>query len=232
MTCRFTLPILLSLLAACATPRIQQRPVLREEAPAVQALVTPWPQLVVEDDSEEWSHWPTLGERVASRVARWVGLSSLRAVSRSVPDDCSGLVRLALGMEGVALTRVSVSQGESLAKAIHRRAVEIGAARDEGQPQPGDLIFFRDTYDRNRDGRLNDGLTHVGVVEGVDEQGTVTFIHRGHKGVRRARMNLNHADQHVDEQGSVLNDYLRRSGRATSLSSLLFAGYAVPDANW
>lgn len=222
--------LLLLVLSACATSRAVRGPpqedrtyllLVREES----GLTTTAPG--------EWAAWPALGDRLVVRASRWVGLSSLRRVSRSVPDDCSGLIRLALAQEGVELENVSSRAGESLAGAIHRRAVEVGAVR-EGPPLPGDLVFFRNTYDRNRDGRLNDGLTHVGLVEAVDQRGTVTFIHRGHRGVRRARVNPSLPKVHRDAEGQVLNDYLRRAGRSRqgSLSGALFEGFAKPGAEW
>jgi hypothetical protein len=97
------------------------------------------------------------------------------------------------------------------------------------QPRPGDLVFFRETYDRNRDGERNDGLTHIGVVEAVAKDGTVTFIHRGGGGVKRSVMNLKRPDARGDKRSGYFNDWLRRSSDADRayLTGELFAGYAA-----
>jgi hypothetical protein len=95
---------------------------------------------------------------------------------------------------------------------------------------PGDLVFFRETYDQNRDGRRNDGLTHVGLVEDVDAAGTVTVIHRVSRGVVRYRMNLARPEVQKDPRtGAVLNDRLRAPGRGRPqvLTGQLFAAYAT-----
>jgi hypothetical protein len=174
----------------------------------------------------------SLSERAALRASLWVGLPSLKRVSRTVNDDCSGLVNLAYRKQGLNLLPERTLPGENGVAAIHRKARSLDALR--GEPRPGDLVFFRETYDRNRDGRRNDGLTHIGVVERVEPDGTVTFVHRAGKGVKRARLNLHQPSLRRDARGRVLNDYLRRSERATHprLAGELFAGFATVDGRW
>ena len=97
-------------------------------------------------------------------------------------------------------------------------------------PEPGDLVFFRETYDRNRDGRQNDGLTHVGLVDSVSDDGTVSVIHRVNRGVVRYRMNLQHADIHIDPRTrQTLNDYIKGGSgtRRAILTGQLFAAYGA-----
>src|SRR5258708_12613964 len=67
------------------------------------------------------------------------------------------------------------------AHAFHRRT-----------PRAGDIVFFHETYDRNRDGKRNDGLTHVGVVDSVKADGSLTFVHRMRSGIARSRLSLRH----------------------------------------
>lgn len=161
---------------------------------------------------------PSLGERVAKQAAGWIGFASLRQIDSRVPDDCTGLVHLAYRSVGLALQGSAAALFElaSRRNAVHGRT-----------PSPGDLVFFRETYDKNRDGRRNDGLTHVGIVESVHPSGTVTFIHRGQKGVARAKVNLRFPRARY-VGGEVVNDYLRpREGkRRARLTGELFAGYA------
>ena len=94
----------------------------------------------------------------------------------------------------------------------------------------GDLVFFHNTYDRNRDGRLNDSLTHVGVVEEVKTDGTVTYVHHAGARILRFRMNLDQPNAVRDPKtGRRLNHPLRRaSGSQPSMTSgQLFAGYGT-----
>jgi len=170
--------------------------------------------------------------RAVTRALRWVGLKSLRQVRRDAQDDCVGLALLAYKQQDLNLIPDRLLPNEGGVGAIHRRARALKALK--AQPAPGDLVFFRQTYDRNRDGRLNDGLTHVGVVESVDEEGTVTFIHRVGGGVKRGHLNVRNPHARKDAEGHVLNDWLRNAqGKAPArLTGELFAGYASVDDRW
>lgn len=170
-----------------------------------------------------------VGEQIASRATRWVGFRSLHKVTRKVPDDCSGLVRLAYERAGVPVLSGAGQRGENAVSIIWRHASRMGALH-RGVPVPGDLVFFRETYDRNRDRRRNDGLTHIGIVERVDADGTVTFIHRGGQGVLRGRLNVQHPQRRADDDGRVLNDYIRhvdpKVAHAPRLAGELWSGFA------
>ncbi|WP_426754902.1 NlpC/P60 family protein [Myxococcus sp. Y35] len=172
-----------------------------------------------------------MGGSIVQRSIQLVGVRTLRRISRSVPDDCSGFVRLAYRSAGIDLVAHGFLAGENAVSGIFRRALEVGAVHHQ-PPRPGDLVFFRETYDRNRDGRRNDGMTHIGVVEGVDAHGTVTFIHRGGKGVARGRLNLSFPSKHQLEQGGpVVNDYIRPAakGSRSYLAGELFVAFASPE---
>ncbi|MHB8875525.1 MAG: CHAP domain-containing protein [Myxococcaceae bacterium] len=182
-------------------------------------------------DPGEWADPPpALGAAIARRAAGWVALKSLSKLSRRVPDDCTGLVRLAYGAEGIDLFATGGVKGDNGVSAIYRGAKRAGAVHG-GAPREGDLVFFRETYDRNRDGVRNDGLTHVGIVESVDGSGTVTFLHRNGAGVSRSRFNPRFPLAREDAKGAVLNDYLRQSSKRTRayLAGELFSGYAGPE---
>lgn len=173
----------------------------------------------------------TAGKQIAARATQLIGVRSLRSVDASVPDDCTGLVRLAYEKAGIELMQGPGGFGHNGVTFLYGRARKLGALHRE-RPKPGDIAFFRETYDRNRDGRRNDGLTHVAVVERVEPGGQVVLVHRGSKGVARTRMNLKHPTTHRRKRGgSVVNDYLRAASRQQRawLTGELFAGFASPE---
>ena len=163
-----------------------------------------------------------LGDLIAARAAALVGLASLRRVERDTPDDCSGMVEWVFSQEGITLLSEPTTPKENASAALFRQAKRVGAVRRQA-PRRGDLVFFRETYDKNRDGRRNDGVTHVGIVESIDEEGTVTFIHRAHNGVKRSLLNTRFPKQRD------LNDYLRREPTRSSFTGELFSGYVSPE---
>src|SRR5438270_13093418 len=96
-----------------------------------------------------------LGPRLAQQAQSAAGLRSVRQLSRTATDDCSGFVRAIYGREGVDLMVLPPRRCENGVSHLHRVASERGALRR--RPAPGDLVFFRDTY--------RQGLSHVGIVE-------------------------------------------------------------------
>lgn len=132
-------------------------------------------------------------------------------------SDCSGFVCAASVEAGGRLP--------SSTQALWELAVAQGAVHRRHRPDPGDLAFFDDTWDRNGNGRLDDPLTHVGVVVGVLADGTVEVAHvSSSKGRSLLRLNLDRPGDASDEEGRVLNDYLRRRARRDPRATKYLAG--------
>lgn len=162
-----------------------------------------------------------LGTRVAEHADALVGMRSLKEVTQRVPDDCTGLVRYAYAREGLELMPAEGTRGTNGVTAIWFAARKKNALHQR-QPRAGDLVFFRETYDRDRDGRRDDGLTHIGLVESVERDGTVVFVHRSGQGVTKGRVNP------ARPRDRDVNDWLRVKSRSApaALTGELFAGYA------
>lgn len=207
-------------LCACATQSASRRvePPTPAELPPQHELWAQFPKATASPAPD------LLGTQIANAASSLVGLKGLTNVSREVPDDCTGLVRVAYYAAGVDLMARGNLRGENGVSAIWR-AAEAANATHWGTPRPGDLAFFLETYDRNRDGQRNDGRTHVAVVESVDADGTVFFVHRSGGGVTRSQLNL-------AQPGRPLNATLRpRSKKYRAYDTgELFAGYAAPSA--
>lgn len=143
------------------------------------------------------------GQAVADYASSLVGCRRLKVDGEGYRWDCSGMVMAAHAGARLPLT------GNT--KALFEQAREAGVLHKRKIPEPGDLAFFDNTHDRNGNGRRDDELTHVAVVEEVDAEGTITLIHLGSKGVVRIVMNLRHPHERTNERGEVINSYLRAS---------------------
>jgi peptidoglycan DL-endopeptidase CwlO len=157
-----------------------------------------------------------------------VGRTRVVVAGKRYGDDCTGFVQAIYAPLGVDL--LSGGQpGDNGVTAMWRFAARHGRIFRGGRPLPGDLVFFEETYDLNRDGQRNDGLTHVGLVEDVEADGTVSIIHRVARGVVRYRMNLAAPTQLTAADGRRLNDWLRTEapGSRPRLTAELFAGFAT-----
>lgn len=157
-----------------------------------------------------------------------VGSRRVEVAGRRFGDDCTGLVRGVYSALGVDLMSAGEA-GDNGVTAIWRFTAQRGRLYDGGRPVPGDLVFFRETYDLNRDGQVNDGLTHIGLVDDVEADGTVLVIHRVARGVVRYRMNLTAPTTAKGPTGKVLNDGLRLpgNGSAPRLTGELFVSFGT-----
>lgn len=162
---------------------------------------------------------------LAKTAVRFVGQSRIRVGSRNYTPDCSGFVRGVYATQRVDLYGgLGELDGGNGVGRIFTHVVEHGRIHYGPTVHPGDLVFFHNTWDFNRDGLPNDPLTHVGVVEKVDLNGTVVFISSVSAGIKRYRMNLQYPDKHKAADGRILNDFLRRKHLGDSEGTYYLAG--------
>jgi uncharacterized protein YukE len=180
-----------------------------------------------------------LQARLAARGHAWVGQGKapFQVGGERFNPDCSGFVEAVYAAEGVPLRRLAqrAAPGEtSGVAALWAAAGKYGERWRGGDwPAPGDLIFFDDTWDRNGNGARDDPFTHLGLVEWVDEQGTVTFLHRAGAGVVRGHLRLDRPGAMRAADGAELNAPLRvrvsRDDRSPALAGELFVGFGRID---
>jgi cell wall-associated NlpC family hydrolase len=166
-------------------------------------------------------------QRLADAALSLVGAERIVVGGQKFPNDCSGFVRAVYASRGIDVYRTPrLARADNGVRIIHKFSGDREGLHRRVFPRVGDLVFFDRTWDRNGNGRDGDDrLTHVGIVEHVDDDGTVHFIHRIRGGVVRQRLNLLYPDQHASK-GKVINDWLKRGGR-DRLSGKLFAGFGT-----
>jgi hypothetical protein len=84
--------------------------------------------------------------------------------------------------------------------ALHDYLAEKGRPVRPNQARPGDVVFF------DLDGG---GADHVGLVEGVDPDGRITFREQRDGEVRQSYVQPKDPSARRDAQGRVLNTFLR-----------------------
>lgn len=157
------------------------------------------------------------GSKVAESAKRLVGAKSLRVDGVSYRYDCSGFVIAAYAWADISI--------DGSAKMLYEYSKEENVFHHRKKPFVGDAVFFDNSYDRNKNGRRDDKLTHIAIVEKVESDGTLTLIHLGSKGIVRTIMNLYYPDMHKDQNGKTLNSYLRASKSSPNLTGELWAGF-------
>ncbi|MCC7459663.1 MAG: C40 family peptidase [Proteobacteria bacterium] len=128
--------------------------------------------------------------------------------------DCSGFVEAILSNLGHDIPGFIQQYGirtNGVAQ-IHKYIERMGTIYKDQMPKVGDLIFFSNTYDVNRDGKINDPLSHIGVVTKIDKEGTISFKHVLHATVKTDYINFSKPTMHT-YKGKIINSYIRRSGK-------------------
>ncbi len=157
------------------------------------------------DDSSEQGpqrRGSRLGNKVARAAVSFIGHGRIVVDGERQRYDCSGMVCAAHRKADRPL------QGSS--RMLFDMAKSEGVYHRRKRPSSGDVAFFDNTYDRNKNGRRDDDLSHVAIVETVDGDGTITLVHLGGKGIKRIKMNLKRPHDRVDENGKTLNHVIRR----------------------
>ena len=228
--CRTLAPGVLALAAACASSRSEQREAPQPEAVAIPVAETTVAPPAVEEPPPAR---PTAEPAPRDPVLRTLSAARAELGKRSGREglDCSTFVRRAYAAVGVDLY-VDASPQDNGVHAIRRYVYRHGRLHRRRVPAPGDLVFFDNSYDRNRNRLLDDRLTHVGIVEDVLVDGTILVLHSTNHGVVREPMNLRRPHARTGAGGEPINALLRRrtahdTSRTPHLMSELFAGFGT-----
>lgn len=144
---------------------------------------------------------------LAATAREFIDRRDLTVNGRRYRSDCSGTVSAIFAQAGCPLViDIADERGgtASIYASLNERNLLI-----EHDPHPGDLVFFDNTYDRNRNGMLDDELSHIGIVTAVDDSGNIDFVHYGSGRIKEGRLNLSFPDKYRDDAGQLLNDYIR-----------------------
>lgn len=191
------------------------------------------------DSTLEGARCCTSGRHKPSRnnivrtAAKLVGSTTIQINGRRIAYDCAGVARAIFLAHGIDLYNSELHDPKANGvRLIHDHILQHGKFHQGPGVRPGDLVFFDNTWDYNGDGIINDPLTHVGIVERQEADGTVVFISRVANAIERYRMNLGLPHVHLTADGRVLNDYLRRKdhhdpANASYLTGQLFAGFGT-----
>jgi len=170
---------------------------------------------------------------IVRTAAKLVGATTIESRGRHIAYDCARVTRAVFLKHGIDLYGGSANDPEANGvRLIHAHIQQQGTFHHGPVVHPGDLVFFDNTWDYNGDGKVNDPLTHVGIVERQRPDGTVIFISRVAGAVERYHMNLALPHVHKTTDGRILNDYLRRKAvidpaNTGYLTGELFAQFAT-----
>ena len=201
--------LLIATLTACAAPSSQ----------GVRDISAPIPGCCrsAQTDSRQ--------QAIVRTAVNLVGAKTIESNGRRIAYDCAGVTRAIYLAHGIDLYEGAAGTGPANGvRLIYNHVRAHGRLHRGPVVQAGDLVFFDNTWDYNGDGRFNDPLTHVGIVETVETDGTVVFISRVAGAIERYRMNLAQPHVHRTAGGRVLNDYMRRKHWTDGEQTLYLTG--------
>jgi hypothetical protein len=162
---------------------------------------------------------------IVQTASNLVGATAIQVNGKWIAYDCAGVTRAIFLAHGIDLYDSGVPDSKANGvRLIHHYIRRHGKLHQGPVVRQGDLVFFDNTWDYNGDGLVNDPLTHVGIVERQESDGTVIFISRVAGAIQRYRMNLALPHVHHTAEGRILNDYIRRKDLDDPLSTGYLTG--------
>jgi len=166
--------------------------------------------------------------RIVAAAHSVLGRTTLVVRGRSFLYDCTGTILAIYYQAGIDLlpyfNRVS---GNGVMR-LYKIGQQSNLLYTTRYPQPGDVIFWDNTYDMNGDGKWDDPLTHAGVVVDVRPDGTIDYVHQNYaQGIVIEQMNLLHpAEYRQVENGRevVINSPLRMRSDVYMNPGMIFSG--------
>lgn len=142
----------------------------------------------------------------AEQQRRGVVAEAVKRVGQRESDSARFVIAV-LEKNGVHLpTKGKGSAIQAMYYALKKRS----QVYDRDLPLPGDLVFFHNTEDQNRDNRNNDWYSMIGIVEKIGADGTISFIAPHFGTIKRIALNLRRPQVRRDEKtGQVINAFLR-----------------------
>ena len=157
-------------------------------------------------------------QKIADKAAQWykqnVKTADINGKKVNIYNDCSNFTRAVywavvkkdLFYESQASGAASsdntdMSSGVAILYQYFKKKQRFSSKK----AKEGDIIFFDNTYDRNKNQRIDDPNTHVAIVTKVGDDGTVYFIHGNSGGqIKEGKLNLS------EPKNNKKNIYLKR----------------------
>ena len=157
--------------------------------------------------------------KILEGAEKFNGATSLVVNGRRFSMDCSGVVAAIYYYAGIDLQKYYPQYTGTGTERIYKTLRDRKLIKKTWLPKPGDIVFWDNTFDRNNNGRVDDPLTHVGIVVAVDNQGNITYIHYHYRrGIVLEHMNIrkrNEEFQMINGERVIVNSpmRMRSSGR-------------------
>ncbi|HCL55906.1 MAG TPA: hypothetical protein DHW82_02725 [Spirochaetia bacterium] len=157
-------------------------------------------------------------EKLAATAIKWykqnVKTADINGRKVTIYNDCSNFIRAvywsvikrdlfydAQATGGVNRNNTDLTSGVRILHSYCNKKLRFSKAK----AKVGDMIFFSNTYDRNRNKKTDDPNVHIAIVTSLGSDGTVYFIHANAGGqIKEGKLNLK------EPSNNKKNIYLKR----------------------
>ena len=152
---------------------------------------------------------------------------SQKSVGKSIDQIEGGFIGSVLG----SVERADTLPRDSMS-GLYKTLRNQGLSFETESPEVGDLVFFHNTFDANKDGRNNDWYSTCGVVTSVGGNEVIEFVAPVNGKVGTFSLTVGRPEVRRDESSrQTLNSFLRSKSLSDPeytqyLAGELFAGFA------
>jgi hypothetical protein len=139
-------------------------------------------------------------KKLIEGAAKYYKASELNVNGKNFNMDCSGLVCAIYYYAGIDIQNYYEQYKGTGTERIYQLLKKNRLLKKNWLPKPGDIIFWDNTFDRNKNNRNDDILTHMGMVTECDKSGNITYIHFNYsKGIIYEYMNIRYKNNKTKE---------------------------------
>ena len=158
--------------------------------------------------------------KILEGAEKFKGATSLVVNGRRFSMDCSGVVAAIYYYAGIDLQKHFPQYTGSGTERIYKTLKDRRLIKKTWLPKTGDIVFWDNTFDRNNNNRIDDPLTHVGIVVAVDSRGNITYVHHHYRrGIVFEYMNIrqkNEESQMINGERVIINSPMRMRSSSRS----------------
>jgi hypothetical protein len=134
-----------------------------------------------------------------------LGRKDLKSINRWFRNDCSGYVLGVYQTLGYRVRFPVRPPTRQISLLLHHVLYREGLTYTGQSPNIADVVFFTGTVDPGLS-----KVSHVGIVSGFRQDGTIRILNYTSRGVTVLHMNLDTPSLHRNQDGEVKNDFLRK----------------------
>lgn len=147
--------------------------------------------------------------------------NSLIFDGKKFTNDCSGLIYGIFWSANIDLIRATSEERGNGVKRLYQYLENKNLIHRKKLPNPGDLVFWNNTYGNWK----RNPLSHVGVVVSVDKKtGQIEYVHNNTYlgAIKKESMNL-----YKPHENRPINNYMRYDSKYKKTSAELFDSFGM-----